>query len=315
MTNIQPSPATTAPASQNSSPLFNKIKKIYVEKYKLLLIIPFLLLFFAFAQLGYQYTTTGSFVKKGVSISGGVTITILDQQEHDLSLLQQQLQTQYPSKDIDIKKITDKGKDAGLLIEANLFSNDDIELFLMSLESILGKTRDTFNVEITGPSLGKSFFRSLLKGLTIAFICMGIVVFIYFRTPVPSLAVILAAASDMIVTLAVVNLLGMKLSTAGIVAFLFLIGFSVDTDVLLTIRVLKHKEGTYIDRIFSSIRTGMTMTLTALATAIVALLFSNSEVISQIMTILLIGLIADIIFTWIQNVGLLRLYLERKEHE
>ncbi len=68
-----------------------------------------------------------------------------------------------------------------------------------------------------------------------------------------------------------------------------------------------------MDRIFSSIKTGLTMNLTTLAAVTVALIVSKSEVITQIMTILLIGLIIDSLNTWIQNVGILRLYMEYKE--
>jgi len=142
---------------------------------------------------------------------------------------------------------------------------------------------------------------------------MGLVVLIYFRSIVPSIAIILAAFSDMVVALAVVNLLGIKLGTAGIAAFLMLMGYSVDTDILLTVRVLKRKEGTVMDRVISSIKTGMTQTVTAIIAVLVAMLVTQSDVIRQIMIILLIGLLADIIYTWIQNVGLLRLHLERKE--
>jgi len=140
-------------------------------------------------------------------------------------------------------------------------------------------------------------------------------VFIYFRVVMPSVAIMLAAFSDIVVALAVVNLLGMKIGTAGIAGFLMLIGYSIDTDILLTVRVLKRKEGTIMDRIISSIKTGMTETLTAIAAVIVGLLVTQSEVVRQIMIILLIGLVADILFTWIQNVGLLRIYLERKERK
>jgi len=56
---------------------------------------------------------------------------------------------------------------------------------------------------------------------------------------VPSSCVILAAVSDIISTIAVTNLLGLKMSTAGIAALLMLIGYSVDTDILLTTKVLK----------------------------------------------------------------------------
>ena len=54
---------------------------------------------------------------------------------------------------------------------------------------------------------------------------------------------------------------------------------------------------------------------TAIVAVGVAMLVTQSEVIKEIMLILLIGLLADIINTWIQNVGLLRIYLERKERK
>ena len=58
-------------------------------------------------------------------------------------------------------------------------------------------------------------------------------------------------------------------------------------------------------------KTGLTMTITTLTVVTLALIFSQSETIQQIMLILLIGLLVDIINTWIQNVGILRLYLEK----
>jgi len=148
--------------------------------------------------------------------------------------------------------------------------------------------------------------------MILAFLFMGIVVLITFRLPAPSLAVILAAASDIIVTLAVVNLLEIKLSKAGIVAFLMLIGYSVDTDILLSTKVLKHKRGTIMDRIYSSMKTGFTMTFTTMGAVAVALFVATSETIIQIMTILLIGLIVDIPMTYLQNTAILRWYLEKK---
>ena len=59
-------------------------------------------------------------------------------------------------------------------------------------------------------------------------------------------------------------------------------------------------------------RTGFTMSFTTLAAILVALIFVQSETVKQIMIILFIGLIVDLLMTWIQNVGVLRLYLEKK---
>ena len=41
-------------------------------------------------------------------------------------------------------------------------------------------------------------------------------------------------------------------------------------------------------------------------------LMGSSTVLSQIASVLVIGLIADVMNTWILNVGLLKIYLERK---
>ena len=54
------------------------------------------------------------------------------------------------------------------------------------------------------------------------------------------------------------------------------------------------------------------MTQTTLLAVIVALIFVQSEIVKQIMLILLIGLVVDTIVTWIQNVGVLRWHLEKK---
>lgn len=290
--------------------------EIYDRKYKLLLIIPFLMLILAFAQIGYQLYSTGDFVKKDVSLKGGVTITIPYEKEINLKLVEEHINSKFPGHDIAARSLRGAGASIGLLVEADINGNDNdqVQNLLDATGQSLGidLSKEDYSIEIIGSSLGASFFRESLIALAIAFLFMGLVVFIYFRTFIPSIAVILAAFSDMVVALAVINLLDIKIGTAGVAAFLMLIGYSVDTDILLTVRVLKRKEGTVMDRIISSFKTGMTMTIIAIISTIVALSVTQSEVIRQIMLILLIGLTADIFNTWIQNVGLLRIYVERK---
>ena len=54
--------------------LFDSLKDIYVKKYKLLMIIPFLLLVLAFAQIIGQYAVTGDFVNRGISLLGRTSV-------------------------------------------------------------------------------------------------------------------------------------------------------------------------------------------------------------------------------------------------
>jgi preprotein translocase subunit SecF len=138
---------------------------------------------------------------------------------------------------------------------------------------------------------------------------------LYTYYSVPSIMVILCALADIIITVAIVDYLGMSLSAAGIVAFLMLIGYSVDTDILLTTNVLRKKEGSLNQRIWSSTKTGLTMSLTAISSVVVSLLITrgSSDVLAQIFTILFIGLILDIINTWITNASLIKWYAEVKK--
>ena len=151
--------------------------------------------------------------------------------------------------------------------------------------------------------------------LIIAFIFMAFVVFVLFRSFVPSMAVVLAAVTDIIGTLGVMNLLNIELSLPVVAALLTLIGYSVDTDVLLTSRLLKSGSLALEDvpaRISEAMSTGLTLTLTALAALIALQIFTNSFVLESIAKVLVIGLVIDIFATWFTNAGILRLWLNRR---
>lgn len=291
---------------------YSRILEFYDKNYAKLLIIPILLLVISFAIIGMQVAQTGDFIQRAVSLKGGTTITIPITQVVNVDNLEGALLGEFESVDISVRSLSKAGKQTGIIIDTDMLESEQITLLIESVESKLGDLGD-YSTEQMGSSLGASFFKETVVALLLAFLFMGIVVFLYFRNFIPSVAVIAAAFSDIVVTLAVVNLMGMKLSTAGIAAFLMLIGYSVDTDILLTTRLVKRKVGTVFERLLGAMQTGLTMSATTITVVILALIFSQSETIRQIMTILLIGLIVDLINTWIQNVGILRIYLARKQ--
>ena len=139
---------------------------------------------------------------------------------------------------------------------------------------------------------------------------MGAVIALLFREPVISGAVMLAAFSDIVESYALMSLLGIKLSMPTIAALLMLIGYSVDSDILLTTRILKRREGRIVDRIFDAMITGLTMEATTLAAVTAILLLSNAAVLQEIATVLLLGISVDVINTWIQNAGIIKWRLE-----
>jgi preprotein translocase subunit SecF len=166
---------------------------------------------------------------------------------------------------------------------------------------------------IFGILLGKSIAGRYSKISMIFVVIIGVFLFYtYIKNSIPAFAVILSAFSDLVMMLAVVNLLGIRLSTAGIVAFLMMIGYSVDTDILLTTRVLKKKHSIN-QEMYDAFKTGITMTLTSLVAVATALIvvYNFQSVLNQIFTILLIGLSFDIINTWTANASIIKWYAEK----
>ncbi len=293
-----------------------KTLNFFDSHYKSLFIIPAIMFIAALVLVAGQYLTTGSLINKDVTLKGGLTLTVIPEKPVELISFELALKQALPNHDISVRSLS-TGEIPSFVVAADIDGTDKetLDNFMAQVEEILGNPLSPENstVEIIGSSLGQSFFREMVWALLFAFLFMGIVVILYFRLLIPSVAVIIAAFSDIVTTLAIVNLMGMKLGTGGIAAFLMLIGYSVDTDMLLITRVMKRREGSVFQRIVGAFKTGMTMTLTTLGAVIVSLIFVESETIRQILTIILIGLTVDMVTTWIQNVGIIRLYLERKE--
>lgn len=279
--------------------------------YKKILIIPIVLLVLSLVYLGLFLSKNGDIIYKDVSLTGGTTITVFDANV-DIDALKAVLSQEF--SDVSIRGISDirTGNQQAFFIETSA-SPDEIR---PALEGYLGYALDTENssIEFTGSAISSGFYEQLRIAIILAFVFMALVVFIIFRTPFPSLAVVISAFADIIMTIAAVNLLGIKLSTGGIVALLMLIGYSVDTDILLTTRILKKKGESLNQRMLGAFKTGIMMTLTSIAAVLIALviIYSFSEVLRQIFTVLLIGLGFDIFNTWITNASILKWYAEAK---
>ena len=292
-------------------PKTNKLAKFHDKNYKLLLLIPLVLLVFSLIYMPYFYSQNQDFIRKDISLTGGTSITI--QGNIDSKELEDALSGEL--EELSTREIYDLVTREKLAIVIE--TKSDGQQAEQVIENYLGYelTSENSSFEFTGSTLSESFYKQLLIAILIAFLFMAIVVFMIFRTPVPSAAVIISAFADILMTLVVVNLLGIKVSSAGIIAFLMLIGYSVDTDILLTTRILKRDEGSLNQRIFGAFKTGTTMTLTSLFAVLFALIVvsSFSSVLTQILTILSIGLGFDLLNTWITNVSILKWYVNKKK--
>lgn len=273
--------------------------KARVKRYKLLMLFPLLLFVASLGVLGYQYSTTGEWVQRSIELKGGTVITLSG--ASDTAAAEQAL----PTANVrSLRSISDES----LLIE--LPDGSDAAAALATLKAA-GLPTAASSVQTIGPSLGASFLQQTVIGLIAAFVLMGIVVFVLFKNPVTSGYVILSVIADIIITLAAMQLLGIELTLAGFAALLLLIGYSVDTDILLTSRLTK-RAGALTENLRDAFKTGITMSVATLAALASLLLVGTSAVLSTIAIILFIGILVDILNTWVTNAGLLVWHLHRK---
>ena len=279
--------------------------KYYDQYYKLALILPICLLVFAIGQIAYQTSTTGDFLIKDITLKGGIAITVPSTEPIDTDTLRTALTNE--GYIVSVRNLHSGGRNIAYLVEVDmdLLDRDGVDEFVEVLRNYAHVGTD-YSLEGTGAAIGDAFFKQTIMALFFSFIVMALIVAITFRSFVPSITIILASISDILVTLAIVNILGMPLSTAGLAAFLMLIGYSVDTNILLTNRMMKNPDMTVHQRLISAFKTGIFMSATTFVVIFIALVFTSSEVIRQIMTVLLIGIFMDQINTWIQNAGILR---------
>jgi len=285
-----------------------KLEEFYNKNYKLLMLIPIIILIASLAFISYNYISKGELVNRDVTLKGGISATVYTDKPANIKELQNAIKV-----DSVVRTLTDfsTGKQVGIIIEVSDIKSEELKSILESALSIK-LTDQNYSVEETGAALGESFFKELIYVVLISFLLMSIVVFITFRTFIPSIAVIFAALIDISVPLAIINVLGMKVSSAGIVAFLLLIGYSVDTDILLTTRVLKRTDSPLFKRMYNAMKTGLTMTFCAIAVMLIGIIFSTSPIFKEMFFIILLGLIVDIFSTWLTNTGILYLYCKKK---
>lgn len=291
-----------------------QFQNLYYKHYKKLAIIPLLFVILAISVLVFNYVNTGDIMDKDVSLKGGTTASIYTELRFDD--LEEKLLEKFPSGDFSVRTLEEFGTSTqiGIIVEVSNVETDDLEI---ALEEITGLdlTADNYTVEFIGGSLGESFYKQMAIAMLLAYIFMGIVVFVAFRVPIPSIAVIFSAFGDMVCTMAVLDLFGMKLSTSGIAALLLLVGYSVDTDILLTTKLLKRGEGSLFERLLESMKTGLTMSAASIVALGLAYLFSGSFVLQQMFLIIIIGLLFDIVMTYGMNAGLLIWYFRKRKVE
>ena len=258
--------------------------------------IPLVVLVLALGVLGGWYLTTGAPVTPGIDFTGGTEI---------------QVQTSTPQAEIEstlgAESVAPIGSAANTYIVTFQSTNT---------EAITERTQqagyEIQSIQSVSASFGSDTQRLAVIGVLVAFAGMSVLAFLLFRTFVPSIAIVVSAFSDIVVPLALMNLFGIELSLGTVAALLMLIGYSVDSDILLNNHVLRRSGGFY-ESAYRAMRTGVTMTITSItAMAVMAIVASryvfNIPLMSEIGIVLVFGLVVDLMNTYLLNMSLLRWY-------
>lgn len=295
--------------SHSNKGIIDKLKRVYLHEHKRLFLIVVFLTLFAVISVAVTYVNTGDFTRRDVSLKGGISLT-LNTDYSDTEGLSDFLHSRFPKGSINLRTLESGGNNRGLIIEASDISEQEL---ISAVQEKTGKIdKEHYSIETMGSSLGESFFKEMFIALLLAFISMGFVFQIYFRNIYGTSAALLSAFLDIFITLGFMNVLGIRLTAGGIAAYLMLIGYSVDTSILLSTKLLRDKPDDVDKALFGAMKTGLTMSAAGLASTIISYFLTNNVVLKQIMLILIVGLVIDLITTWIGNVTLLKIYLERK---
>lgn len=279
----------------------------FMDNYKLLIIIPVIITILSLGLVAFNG------IDEGIELKGGSIAVLKMNEPTNSSALENQLKTSFSNQGVDVQEV-DVVSNSGTDITVEMGS----EVNSTAFDNALANKGNITSYNAIGPVLSQEAMTQIYWAMAFAFLFMAITVFIIFREPVPSLGVILAAASDIIIAIGGMSLFNIPLTIASVGALLMLIGYSVDTDILLTTRILKRKEGTIVERAKEAMKTGLTMSIAAIASMAVlyivtVTLIPEASTLSDIAAVLIIGLAADILTTWFMNLGILRWYVEWKK--
>jgi preprotein translocase subunit SecF len=288
--------------------------KLTRKNLRKLIVIPLALLAIALFFIGSSYVQEGQFLKRGIDLEGGVQITVHHSQKTDLDLVKSKISEELGTTDLDIVTTTNPATRQQETIIVSVGGEIAEEKISTAIESALGITLSpqTYSIRVLGPALASSFWNQAKWAFMFAFLFMAGVVAFYFRKPLPTVAILVSTTYDLLIIFGFMALTGMHLSLATIAAVLMIIGYSVDTNILLTNKILRERDGDLFERINRGLKTGLTMSASTISVLLALFLVGGaySIVLRQISTILLVGLLADIPNTWLLNANILTWHRE-----
>ncbi|MFC7071970.1 protein translocase subunit SecF [Halovenus rubra] len=262
--------------------------------------IPLAVLALALGIILIAYLVTGTPVALGFEFTGGTTV-------------------QFTAEDAstgDVRDVLEAEFDIESVRAIGFGSDYEVETQLEETAQLESVITDEYgdnaiqSIDTRSATFGSDTQQEALLGIIIAFVGMSVLVAAMFRALIPSVAVVASAFSDIVVPVALMNVFGIKLSLGAVAALLMIIGYSVDSDILLNNHVLRRR-GDFYESAYQAMRTGISMTLTSLAamtTMGIVSYYFGIDLLPEVALILVFGLATDLMNTYLLNMSLLRWY-------
>jgi preprotein translocase subunit SecF len=264
-----------------------------------LALVPVAVLVVAVAVIAGTFVLTGAPVSLGLDFTGGTELRLSAP-----DATSSQIESTFSDAGVGVESVRSVGTDSSYLLTTQ---NTDTEQLSDVAESA---DYEVDSVQSRSAAFGSDAQGQALVGMLVAFLGMSVLVALMFRTFVPSIAVVLSAFSDIVVPVALMNLLGIELTLGAVAALLMIIGYSVDSDILLNNHILK-RHGKFYESAYQAMRTGVSMTLTSIAammTMFVVSWYFGIDLLPNVALILVFGLTTDLMNTYLLNMSLLRWY-------
>ena len=268
--------------------------------------VPIILFLFSIAVFVYNQYKYGDFILKDIDLKGGTLITIESNQPINTNQLQD-----YLAKKFSPVSVSGLATSTGFGANVEVGSKVNTSLVIQEIKNF-GIQMKSFSVETIGPELGSMFFWQVSELLIAAYILMSIVIYVVYRNFISSFGIVFASLANILTTLALTSLLGIRVSFAGFAGLLMLIAYTVDTNIVLTTKVLHATPEKFYKEYKIALITGLTLIATVTTTMIITQFVSTSHLLVNIAQILSVGFVNDLAYTWILNAGLLEIMVRKR---
>jgi preprotein translocase subunit SecF len=278
-----------------------------------MIVIPLTLAALCAGALTYRWMTTGSPVPLSTDFKEGALIRVggLDNRP-DANAVEQALRGLLAA-DVGVKITEDRttgkfGFDAE--VSRKITENEENQVIQFISTQFVGAKLEP--IQSKGSVITSISKDQAWKALIGAFVLMTAVLFLIFRHSTAAGVMVLCVALDALGALGGMAIFQVPLSFGSIAALLMIIGYSVDTDILLSNHMLKRLGGEVRGRAADAMMTGLMTSGTTVVALVAIEIFTTAPLLHELSIVLIFGILADLINTWFLNVGVLLRHIERR---